>query len=477
MKNLKKIIGMFSVLSFVGINASIASTGIVNTPAARVREKASTDSEIIKNIYEDDKVEIVGEEGEWYKVKIDGKTGYVSKSLIKSSEAETKTKKEDNNNTTNNTNTTNSTTEKNSVKVEKEENTANENTKTETENKTNSETETSNNVLNSTEAEQPENAGSKNVISKDTTLKLLPNFGSNDLRFLDINTEVKIEKELGKWAKVSLSDSSIGWVLKSNISDQAVEVPKQEENTNTTTEETNTVADKKEENTVSNEVQVEAKNIKGKIKVETANVRAKASTDSEVIGKLDEGAEVTIVEESGDWYKITNSKIKSGYVSKSLVKVSSDVSSRGDADVREEPVAETPSVETTPSVSENSGSVVQTAKQYLGYSYVSGGKNPESGFDCSGFTGYIYKQYGVTLGATAASQDGAGQAVDRANLQPGDLILFQDEGRTKIGHTGIYIGNNEFIHAANPQRGVVIDNLSTNSYYNERYVSARRVVE
>ena len=137
MKNLKKIIGMFSVLSFVGINASIASTGIVNTPAARVREKASTDSEIIKNIYEDDKVEIVGEEGEWYKVKIDGKTGYVNKSLIKSSEAETKTKKEDNNNTTNNTNTTNSTTEKNTVKTEKEENTANENT--ETENKTNSE--------------------------------------------------------------------------------------------------------------------------------------------------------------------------------------------------------------------------------------------------------------------------------------------------------------------------------------------------
>ena len=55
--------------------------------------------------------------------------------------------------------------------------------------------------------------------------------------------------------------------------------------------------------------------------------------------------------------------------------------------------------------------------------------------------------------------------------------MFQNEGKTRIGHTGIYIGGDQFIHAANPDRGVVIDNLSSNSYYNTRYVSARRLVE
>ena len=472
MKNLKRIIGMFSVLGFVGITASFATTRIVNTQAARVREKASTDSAIITNVYENDEIEIIEESGDWYKVKVDGKTGYVSKSLIKTSE---KSAKKDSSNTNTTTGNDKANTEKNNTNAATNTETSNKNT--EKTDKTSSENNTENNVSNYKTEDPNTNSEIKNVISKDTTLKLIPNFGSNDLRFLDTNTEIKIEKELGKWAKISLSDNSIGWVLKSNISDKLVEEPKQEDSTDTTAEETNTVVDDKQENTVTNEVQVEVKNIKGKIKVETANVREKASTDSEIIGKLDEGAEVTITEETGDWYKISTSKISSGYISKSLVKVSSEVSSRGDTDTREEPVAQTPQAENTVSVSVNNSSVVQTAKQYLGYSYVSGGKNPESGFDCSGFTSYIYKQFGYTLGATAASQDSAGQSVERDNLQPGDLILFQDEGRTKIGHTGIYIGNNEFIHAANPQRGVVIDNLATNSYYNERYVSARRIVE
>ena len=57
-----------------------------------------------------------------------------------------------------------------------------------------------------------------------------------------------------------------------------------------------------------------------------------------------------------------------------------------------------------------------------------------------------------------------------------DAFFSLNEEKTGIGHTGIYIGNGEFIHSANPQRGVVIDNLNTNSYYSERFVSARRIV-
>lgn len=106
-----------------------------------------------------------------------------------------------------------------------------------------------------------------------------------------------------------------------------------------------------------------------------------------------------------------------------------------------------------------------------------GGKTPTSGFDCSGFTKYVFSNFGFSLGSTAASQTNLGTEILRENLQVGDLILFYNEGKTSIGHTGIYIGNGDFIHAANPKRGVVIDNLNTNSYYNERFVSARRIVE
>ena len=85
--------------------------------------------------------------------------------------------------------------------------------------------------------------------------------------------------------------------------------------------------------------------------------------------------------------------------------------------------------------------------------------------------------FGYTLGNTASSQTNVGKEISRESLQIGDLILFYNEGKTSIGHTGIYLGNGDFIHAANPQRGVVIDNLNTNSYYNERFVSARRIVD
>ena len=104
-----------------------------------------------------------------------------------------------------------------------------------------------------------------------------------------------------------------------------------------------------------------------------------------------------------------------------------------------------------------------------------GASSPEKGFDCSGFTRYVFGHFGFTLGQVAASQTSLGSVVERENLQTGDLLLFYDDGKTKIGHCGIYIGGGDFIHSANAQRGVVIDNLNTNSYYSQRFVTARRI--
>ena len=89
----------------------------------------------------------------------------------------------------------------------------------------------------------------------------------------------------------------------------------------------------------------------------------------------------------------------------------------------------------------------------------------------------VCKQRNIEYEIRYITKEKDGTEIARENLMPGDLILFYDEGKTKIGHTGIYISNGDFIHAANPTRGVVTDNLNTNSYYNTRFITARRIVE
>ena len=121
----------------------------------------------------------------------------------------------------------------------------------------------------------------------------------------------------------------------------------------------------------------------------------------------------------------------------------------------------------------NSNSIVEPAMQYLNYKYVSGGSSPETGFDCSGFTKYIYGLFGINLNRVSSEQADNGTPISKEELQPGDLVLFKYYGSSSIGHTGIYIGNGNFIHAANSSRGVVIDTIES-GYYLDNYVTARR---
>lgn len=122
---------------------------------------------------------------------------------------------------------------------------------------------------------------------------------------------------------------------------------------------------------------------------------------------------------------------------------------------------------------------VELALSYLGVPYVYGGASPK-GFDCSGFTLYIFKQFGFSLPHSATSQwNSAGVYVERADLQPGDLVLFCDPSRSNgkaCSHVGIYIGNNEFVHASSGSSGkyVRISSLSE-GYYNTYYKGAKRL--
>ena len=114
------------------------------------------------------------------------------------------------------------------------------------------------------------------------------------------------------------------------------------------------------------------------------------------------------------------------------------------------------------------GGVVGIAMRYLGVPYQWGGASPASGFDCSGFTMYVYAQIGVSLPHYTGDQWAMGTAVSRGDLQPGDLVFFDG-----LGHEGLYVGNNQFIHA--PHTGDVVKISSISGWYADTYVGARRL--
>ena len=113
------------------------------------------------------------------------------------------------------------------------------------------------------------------------------------------------------------------------------------------------------------------------------------------------------------------------------------------------------------------------AKSYVGYPYVYGGNGPNS-FDCSGFVLYVYRHFGYSFSRGAQEQYEDGMKVDMSELKPGDLVFFSGNGYS-ITHVGLYLGNGSFIHAANPSRGVVIDNLWS-GYYNKHFWGGCRII-
>jgi cell wall-associated NlpC family hydrolase len=115
---------------------------------------------------------------------------------------------------------------------------------------------------------------------------------------------------------------------------------------------------------------------------------------------------------------------------------------------------------------------IAVASQYLGTPYHFGGASPASGFDCSGLAQYAYGQSGVGLPRVAADQFKVGQPVDRASLQPGDLVFFQDS-TGYIHHVGMYLGDDKFIQAPHPGDVVKISSLDE-PYYAGQFAGGRR---
>ena len=118
--------------------------------------------------------------------------------------------------------------------------------------------------------------------------------------------------------------------------------------------------------------------------------------------------------------------------------------------------------------------LVLNAMGMMGIPYRWGGATPEAGFDCSGFVQYVVKQaLGITLPRSSFDQVKLGQAVERDQLQAGDLVFFNTM-RAPASHVGIYLGENRFIHAPTTGRTVEIVTF-TDVYWQQRFTGARRL--
>ena len=179
----------------------------------------------------------------------------------------------------------------------------------------------------------------------------------------------------------------------------------------------------------------------------TLNVRAEANTDAKIITLVPIEEELDILEDQGDWLKISIDSDE-GYVKKEFVTVSSEL-----------PKAVSMSELTYGTgVSDVRVSMVAYAKQFLGNPYVWGGTSLTNGTDCSGFTMGIYKNFGISLPHSSKAQSGYGTKISVSEAKPGDLF-FYGKG-SSVNHVAMYIGNGQVIHASTKKTGIKISNAT-----------------
>ena len=426
------IIAVITVVSMFFINMSFAAnTGKVNVETANLRKEPNADSIILEQLSINQEVEILEKSGEWYQVKYNNITGFLRQDLVTvSGEAS---------NTTTDTNQVNTVAENTAV-------------------------DTNTTIQNTATEEQPKEGIQKGtyLVSEDTKLKIVPSINATDIIEVKKEEEVNVTEVMNGWACIETMTTK-GWIREEKLkSKETVEQEKTEEQ-NVPTE---------EEKTVAQETVLKTQYVKSA----SVNLRAEPNTSSEIVANVTVNTSVDVYEEKDGWSKVKiKSLAKEGYISTALLSDTKQETSRGTEATRNKTQKSTTPVvnetTTTTTTSEGGTSVVAKAKQYIGSRYVYGGSSP-SGFDCSGFTSYVYKQFGVSLNRTAAGQYSNGTAVSKSQLQPGDLVMF---GKSGINHVGIYIGGGRMVHAANPSRGVTTDTINS-GYYANNYVGARRVM-
>lgn len=259
------------------------------------------------------------------------------------------------------------------------------------------------------------------------------------------------------------------------------------------------------------------------------NIRQEASTDSEVIGILTNHNACELLEDAGEWYKVTSGKV-TGYVNKQYLVTGDEAEAIAEQEIKTVATVNTetlnvraeksteaavlsqvgnseaftvnsvadgwveisvddsvgyisqdyvtlaqalPTAKTIEQVKYGDGvsnvraSVVSYALQFVGNRYVWGGTSLEKGIDCSGFTMRILGKYGISLPHSSRAQPSYGTKISASEAKPGDLF-FYGSGRS-ISHVAIYIGNGQIVHASNKRDGIKV----SNAYYRNPICVAR----
>lgn len=495
MKILKKVVYMITFIMLVLIMSSTiikATTTItVTADTLNLRKKASTSSDIVTLLSKGDSCELIEEYGEWYKVKYKTYTGYVSKEYVK--------KKEE-------TNQKSDTKKVNDKKDDQQKD----------------DTQKSDNKHDSNTTQTTVVKITGKTVSK-TDVKIMPLIYSSKINELSKNTSLTILTELDGWVYVE-TNTVTGWI-RSNV------ITGKKEATTTTgaTSQGNDVSTDKSSNDKVADDKPDTSTEKTMYVAESAvNVRKEANTSSKIMMELALNTKLTIIGESGEWYKVKTSE-GNGYVLKKLLSEKQKSTSRGSNPLEHDDttnqeqnkvgtvttgkltntVAKVTSPSSTPIKKENTTSnkvvstsqtttqtkksnstkgqdVVTYAKKFLGVKYVYGGAS-KSGFDCSGFTMYVYKKFGISMRHGAQAQAKLGKKITvnkksskdiKQKMQAGDLVFFLDyETMDEIGHCGIYIGDGKFIHASSGSGYCVkINSLLPGDYYNTRFCGVRRVL-
>lgn len=194
----------------------------------------------------------------------------------------------------------------------------------------------------------------------------------------------------------------------------------------------------------------------GMITGSMVNLRESASLTAKVLTVLPQGNPVEVEGIEYDWVRVKLGNGLQGWVNQKYITTDTEI------------------IESRERFLSKAAKITGLALKYLGFKYRYGGASPY-GFDCSGFTMFIYAQFGWKLPHNAAAQMELGTAVSKTDLLPGDLVFFKTLNSHKINHVGIYLGNGDFIHAASGAGTIKVSTINR-GYYQNKYCCARRLV-
>ncbi len=239
-------------------------------------------------------------------------------------------------------------------------------------------------------------------------------------------TRIQVIEVLDKWINIITSDDVKGYVYAEYVSDKAPVVYKYVNST-------------------------------------TLNLRKGPDAETKKLATLKAGDKVQFLETKGEWSRIKTSGDVEGYVKTKYVVNSQKLVSRAE-------------IPPQPHNSDLATKVLEYAQKFVGVKYVYGGKSPK-GFDCSGFTQYVFEHFDIEVPRSAAEYYGVGTKVSRSDIKPGDLLLLDRYWDNELGHVGIYIGDDKFIHASSRKAKIVIASLSDYTKYSGTLLGIRRVIK